>query len=93
MLPSGDLVWVHTETPGTGGNGRDGDRPQDVGFRDNTETILDGLQVPGFTEAVRGVVASVRHALDEHRPDSAEVEFGIEISARTGKRPTSPRRH
>jgi hypothetical protein len=84
MLPSGDLVWVHTETPRSGGNGRDGDRPQDVGFRDKAETVLGGLEVPGFTEAVRGVVASVRQALDEHRPDSVEVEFGIEISARTG---------
>lgn len=26
----------------------------------------------------------MRQALDEHRPDSVEVEFGIEISARTG---------
>lgn len=47
MLPSGDLVWVHIETPRSSGNGRDGDRPQDVGFRDKTETVLGGLEVPG----------------------------------------------
>jgi hypothetical protein len=31
------------------------------------------------------VVTSVRQALGEHQPDSFEVEFGIEITARTGR--------
>jgi hypothetical protein len=42
------------------------------------------LGLPGFAETVRGVVASVRQAIDEHRPDSLTVEFSIEITARMG---------
>ncbi len=42
------------------------------------------VQVPGFVETVQGVVESVRLALERHRPDRMEVEFGLEINAKTG---------
>jgi hypothetical protein len=47
------------------------------------ERIAGGrsLHLRGFAETFRGVVTSVWQALDEHRPDSLEVEFGIEIAA------------
>lgn len=84
MLPSGDLVWVRLEAPGTGSGDREaGGGAQDVGLRDAARLPFEG-ELPGFADTVRGVVASVRQALDEHRPDSLEVEFGIEISAQTG---------
>jgi Trypsin-co-occurring domain 1 len=82
VLPSGDPVWVRLEMHD---GGLAGVGPEDVGLRDAAGSVLDGAQLPGFAETVRGVVASVRQVLDEHRPDSFEVEFGIEIAAQTGK--------
>jgi Trypsin-co-occurring domain 1 len=85
MLPSGDLVWVRIEAPGAGSADHRGAGPEDVRLGDRTVTPAEVGQLPGFAETVRGVVASVRQALHEHRPDSLEVEFGIEITARTGR--------
>lgn len=82
MLPSGDLVWVRLQMGSGDHEGVDG--AEDVGLRNATGMTFEG-ELPGFAETVRGVVASVRQALEEHRPDSLEVEFGIEISAQTGR--------
>ena len=46
--------------------------------------IQAGL-LPGFTETIRGVVVSVHKAIERMMPDELSVEFGIEITARTGK--------
>ena len=58
--------------------------PADVGLRGRIAAAAESLSLPGFAETVRGVVTSVRQSLDEHRPDSLSVEFGIEIAARAG---------
>lgn len=84
MLPSGDLIWVRVQgaAPAVTGEGAAG--AEDVGLGQAITPVTKALCLPGFAETVRGVVASVRQAIDEHRPDSLTVEFGIEITARTG---------
>jgi hypothetical protein len=83
LLPSGDTVWVSVEAAGpTARSGVAG--PVDVGLRDQVAWAVAAVKLSGFTETICGVVSSVRAALEEHRPDSFEVEFGIAISAQTG---------
>lgn len=85
MLPSGDLIWVRVQgaaAPVATGEGAAG--ATDVGLGQRATSAAGALGLPGFAETVRGVVASVRQAIDEHRPDSLTVEFSIEITARTG---------
>jgi hypothetical protein len=83
MLPSGDLIWVcvQAEQAATS-DGASG--PADVGLGQRIAPAADALRLPGFTQTVRGVVTSVRQALDEHRPDSLTVEFGIQIVVKAG---------
>lgn len=83
MLPSGDLVWVRIQVSEAESADGGGLGPQDVGLCDKASESVQKLS--GFADAVRGVVTSVRQALAEHSPDSLEVEFGIEITARTGR--------
>jgi len=59
--------------------------PQDVGLADTAAALVQSGQVAGFNETVHGIVASVRQALEKCRPDAFTVEFGIELSARSGK--------
>ncbi len=83
MLPSGDLIWVHVRAEQAAtGDGASG--PMDVGLGQRIAPTAEALRLPEFTQTVRGVVTSVRQALDEHRPDSLTVEFGVEIVARAG---------
>jgi Trypsin-co-occurring domain 1 len=83
MLPSGDLIWVHVQAEQAAMI--DGDSgPTDVGLGQRIAPIAETLRLPGFTQTVRGVVTSVRQALDEHRPDSLTVEFGIQIVVKAG---------
>ncbi|WP_433348186.1 CU044_2847 family protein [Micromonospora sp. CA-111912] len=70
-LPSGETVWVRVA--GTAG-------PADVGWREDQVYRLEGL-----LETVRGVAGSVRAGLREARPDSVSVEFGVTMSAKTGR--------
>jgi hypothetical protein len=84
MLPSGDLIWVRVQVAGQAATGEQAAGPADVGLGERIAPAVEALRLPGFTETVRGVVMSVRRALDEHRPDSLAVEFGIEIAARAG---------
>lgn len=84
MLPSGDLIWVRVEAAMPAANGERAAGPADVGLGERIAPAVEALRLPGFAETVRGVVASVQQALDEHRPDSLSVEFGIEIAARAG---------
>ena len=82
-LPSGDLIWVHVQAePAATSDGGSG--PADVGLGHRIAPIAETLGLPGFTQTVRGVVTSVRQALDEHRPDSLTVEFGIQIVVKAG---------
>jgi hypothetical protein len=56
-----------------------------VGLKDGAGVGLEAGELPGFADTVRGVIASVWQAVDAHRPDALEVEFGIEISAQAGR--------
>ena len=84
MLPSGDLIWVRVQ-----GSRASRDRG---GGRWRCGCWAGTADYPGCRGVVpariRGdgsrCVASVRQAIDEHRPDSLTVEFAIEITARTG---------
>jgi hypothetical protein len=84
MLPSGDLIWVRVQLAEPAATGGPAAGPVDVGLAQRIAPAVEALHLPGFAETVRGVVTSVRQALDEHRPDSLAVEFGIEIAARAG---------
>jgi Trypsin-co-occurring domain 1 len=81
MLPSGDAVWVRIESPSHGGE----ESLRDVALSDKALTNIGAGVVPGFRETIRGVVESVRGSLDDLCPDDLTVEFGIEISAGTGR--------
>jgi len=82
-LPSGDLIWVRVQAEYAAmGEGASG--PSDVGLGQRIAPATEAFRLPGFTQTVRGVVASVRQALDEHAPDSLTVEFGIEIAVHAG---------
>jgi hypothetical protein len=84
MLPSGEVIWVRVRAAEPAAPGGRAAGPADVGLGERITAPADVLRLPGFAETVRGVVASVQQALDEHRPDSLAVEFGIEIAARSG---------
>lgn len=84
MLPSGDLIWVRVQAAEPAAASEQAAGPADVGLGKRIGPAAAALRLPGFAETVRGVVTSVRQALDEHRPDSVAVEFGIEIAARAG---------
>lgn len=84
MLPSGDLIWVRMQGAEPAATAERAAGAADVGLGERIPPVAEMLSLPGFAETVRGVVASVHQALEEHRPDSLAVEFGIEITARTG---------
>ena len=84
MLPSGDLIWVRVQAAAPAAPGERAAGAADVGLGKRIAPAVEALPLPGFAEAVRGVVTSVQQALDGHRPDSLSVEFGIEIAARAG---------
>lgn len=82
-LPSGEEIWVRVKAAGHAADRSDAG-PVDVGLRERITPAVEAIPLLGFSETVHGVVTSVRQALDEHRPDSLAVEFGIEIAARSG---------
>lgn len=84
LLPSGDLIWVRLRGAEPAATDERAAGAVDVGLGKPFIPAAEVLHLPGFTETVRGVVTSVRQAIDEHLPDSLTVEFGIEITARTG---------
>lgn len=83
-MPSGDPIRVRVQVAESAATGEQTAGPADVGLGGRIAPPVDTLRLRGFSETVRGVVASVWEALDEHRPKSLEVEFGIEIVARPG---------
>jgi len=84
MMPSGDLIWVRVRVAEPAAADEHAAGPADVGLGGRVAPAVQALRLPGFAETVRGVVSSVRQALDEHQPDSLAVEFGVEIAARAG---------
>lgn len=84
MLPSGEVIWVRLRGYETVVAGGSATGAEDAGLGERITAAAEVVRLPGFAETVRGVVASVRQAVEEHRPDSLTVEFGIEITVRTG---------
>jgi Trypsin-co-occurring domain 1 len=84
ILPSGDVIWVRLRGAAPVAASERATGAADVGLGERITSAAEALCLPGFAETVRGIVTSVRQAIDEHRPDSLTVEFGIEITARTG---------
>ncbi len=84
MLPSGDRIWVRVQAAEPAATGEQAAGPVDVGLGERFSPAVEALRLPGFVETVRGVVASVRQAVDEYQPDALTVEFGVEITARAG---------
>ena len=83
VLPTGQAVLVRPAAAAGGeGDGRGG--PTDVGLAAAAAQPAQLAQVPGFVETVQAVAESVRLALQQHRPDTVEVQFGVELSAKTG---------
>jgi Trypsin-co-occurring domain 1 len=82
-MPSGDLVWVRIEAV-SDADGLDhrGAAAEDVTLG---RSAMGAADVSGFSETVRGVVDSVWQALAKREPEAVSVEFGIEISAHTGR--------
>lgn len=77
-LPNGEVVWAHvTGAPEVDG-GEHG--AEDVGFLDDLPKAVEG-----FVETVRGVAESVRQAALSTRPHSVTVQFGLALSAKSGK--------
>lgn len=72
-LPSGEVVWARVAV--------DDEGPVDVGFADRGG-IYD---LEGLAETVSGVAETVRQGLRRVQPDEVTVQFGIEVSGKTGK--------
>jgi len=99
-LPSGQVVWVRVspdESVGPGaGPATDAGKPenglaQDTGGfhrrtkpKDSDAAGKETRRLVGFAEAVSGVAESVRASLTKARPDTVEVEFGLDIDMATG---------
>jgi Trypsin-co-occurring domain 1 len=84
-MPNGGPIWVRVEAAEPAATDGQAAGPTDVGLAQRTAPPDQVFHLEGFADTVRGVVTSVRQALDEHRPDSLSVEFGIEIAARSGR--------
>ncbi|PKW18602.1 CU044_2847 family protein [Saccharopolyspora spinosa] len=73
-LPSGEVVWARVAVDDEAG-------PVDVGFADG-----GGIRdLEGLTETVSGVASTIRKGLRHVQPDDVTVQFGIEVSGKTGK--------
>ena len=70
QLPSGDVVWAKVETEG----------PSDVAAGG-----LLKLDPEELRKTLRGVSESVREALVDLTPDQLQIEFGIQLTAKSGK--------
>lgn len=75
-LPDGTVVWARVS--GSEFLGADG--PSNVGTGQRMATAVEGM-----TELVQGVAGSLRDAVRAVAPDEVSVQFGLELSAATGK--------
>jgi hypothetical protein len=82
QLPTGDWVWVRRPVADADVGGPA--ESTDVGLGTAVGQAAQLAQMPGFVSTVAAVVDSARLALARHRPDRVEVEFGLELSARSG---------
>jgi hypothetical protein len=70
QLPTGDIVWARVETEG----------PSDVAAGGLLKLDPDDLR-----KTLRGVSESVRGALVDLTPDQLQIEFGLQLTAKSGK--------
>ncbi|GAA2611282.1 CU044_2847 family protein [Paractinoplanes durhamensis] len=71
QLPTGQIILARV----------DDDGPADVGAHDaRWKLAMDDLQA-----TVEGVTETVAAALERVRPDAVSLEFGLELSVKTGK--------
>jgi hypothetical protein len=70
QLPTGEIIWAKV--------GIDG--PSNV-----SAGIMQHLNVEELRKIARGVSASLREAFADVTPDQVQVEFGLELSIKSGK--------
>jgi hypothetical protein len=73
-LPNGAAIWVEVEPVGS--------REEDVVAM---EGLGEALTIDGVREAIEGVAALVREAMEKAKPDKASVELGLELALESGK--------
>jgi hypothetical protein len=71
-LPSGEVIWARVSGQV---------RSRDVGFAERTAT----LAAEEFSRLAGAVIGTVRDAVGDHQADEVTVDFGIELSAKSGK--------
>ncbi len=70
-LASGGRILVRAEQMGSVKG------PADIGLRD---ALRDTLSFATVSEALRGIASDLRDAIKAVQPDSAEVEFGLDVA-------------
>jgi hypothetical protein len=75
-LPSGETIWAYVDQVDDIADGAG----HDVNLSDSAATAVEGL-----LDTVRGVATSVRMALVDIQPDEVAVEFGVELTAKSGR--------
>ena len=69
-LPTGDVIWARVAVDG----------PANV-----SSGTLQRLDVDDLRRTVHGVSQSLREALDDLVPDQLQIEFGLELTLKSGK--------
>jgi hypothetical protein len=70
QLPTGEVIWAKVSVDG----------PQNV-----ASAGLHSLDVEELGRTVRGLSASLYHAVGGLLPDEVQVEFGLELALKSGK--------
>ncbi|WP_066374642.1 CU044_2847 family protein [Herbidospora mongoliensis] len=70
LLPGGEVIWAHVAVDG----------PANV-----TAGAMPRLNVDELRDTVHGVSKSLRAAVDDLLPDQVQVEFGLELTLKSGK--------
>jgi hypothetical protein len=70
-MPTGETIWAYISTPG----------PSDV----KLSSAIPQLDVDDLRKTVNAVSHSVCAALESVRPDDVSVEFGLELTIRSGR--------
>jgi hypothetical protein len=77
QLPDGQIIFARV----TGQPPSDTNDAHDVGFAEK----IPQLAREQLTKLTEGVVANVREAVSEFEADEVSLDFGIELSAKTGR--------
>jgi Trypsin-co-occurring domain 1 len=74
-LPDGQVIWARVADAG------EQDRPRDIGFGERTRAFA----VHELSELAGAVVDNLRGALSQYDADEVSVDFGVELSMKSGK--------